>query len=206
MAGRARLGGLVREWRRAAGLTQRDLAARSGLSVTAVRDLEQGRSQRPHPGSLAALAGALGLDAEQAAGLAGAAGPDAGPVPAGAGPAAVPDQGLWIAVLGPVGAWRDGVAVRLGPPGRRAVLALLALAPGELVRRETIMDVLWGEQPPATAAELVAAHVSRLRRVLDPAGADGLLGGDGVAGYRLRAGWSRSMPWTACQEWARPRW
>jgi DNA-binding SARP family transcriptional activator/tetratricopeptide (TPR) repeat protein/DNA-binding XRE family transcriptional regulator len=187
-AARARLGGLVRGWRRAAGLTQRDLAARSGLSVTAVRDLEQGRSQRPHPESLAALAGALGLDAGQAAVLAGAGGPDAGPVSAGTGPTAVPDKGLWVAVLGPVGAWRDGVAMRLGPPGRRAVLALLALAPGELVRRETIMDVLWGQRPPVTAAALVAAHVSRLRRVLNPAGAGGVLGGDGVAGYRLRAG------------------
>src|ERR1700689_5472506 len=70
----ARLGGLVRGWRGMAGLSQRELAARSGLSVTAVRDLEQGRSRRPRAGSLAALARALGLDAEQAAALARAAG------------------------------------------------------------------------------------------------------------------------------------
>jgi DNA-binding SARP family transcriptional activator/tetratricopeptide (TPR) repeat protein len=184
----ARLGGLVRRWRRAAGLTQRELAARSGLSVTAVRDLEQGRSHRPRAGSLAALAGALGLDAGQAAALARAAGEDTGPASAGEGLAAVPGTGLWVAVLGPVEAWRDGVALRLGPPGRRAVLALLALAAGELVRRETVIDVLWGQRPPGTAAELVGAHVSKLRRVLDPAGGDGVLAGAGVAGYRLRAG------------------
>ncbi len=117
----ARLGGLVRGWRRAAGLTQRELAARSGLSVTAVRDLEQGRSHRPRAGSLAALAGALGLDAGQAAALARAAGEDAGRASAGEGLAAGPGTGLWVAVLGPVAAWRDGVALRLGPPGRRAV-------------------------------------------------------------------------------------
>jgi transcriptional regulator with XRE-family HTH domain len=69
-----RLGELVWEWRRAAGLTQRELAARSGLSLAAVRDLEQGRSHRPREGSLARLAGALGLDAGQAAVLAAAAG------------------------------------------------------------------------------------------------------------------------------------
>jgi transcriptional regulator with XRE-family HTH domain len=63
----APLDGLLRGWRQAAGLTQRDLAARSGLSVTAVRDLEQGRSHRPQAGSLAALVGALGLDAAQTA-------------------------------------------------------------------------------------------------------------------------------------------
>ena len=130
----ARLGGLVRGWRRAAGLTQRELAARSGLSVTAVRDLEQGRSHRPRAGSLAALAGALGLDAGQAAALARAAGEDAGRASAGEGLAAGPGTGLWVAVLGPVAAWRDGVALRLGPPG-------------ELVRRETVIDVLWGQRP-----------------------------------------------------------
>jgi DNA-binding SARP family transcriptional activator/transcriptional regulator with XRE-family HTH domain len=183
----ARLGGLVRGWRRAAGLTQRELAARSGLSVTAVRDLEQGRTHRPQAGSLGALAGALGLDAGQAAGLTRAAGEDTGQPAAGAGLAPVPRSGLWVAVLGPVGAWRDGVALRLGPPGRRAVLALLALAQGELVRRETVIDVLWGQRPPGTAAELVAAHVSRLRRVLGPAGGAGVLAAAGVAGYQLLA-------------------
>lgn len=183
---RARLGGLVRGWREMAGLSQRELAARSGLSVTAVRDLEQGRSRRPRAGSLAALARALGLDAEQAAALARAAGQrrPGGGVP-GRG---VPGSGLWVAVLGPVGAWRDGVALRLGPPGRRAVLALLAIAGGELVRPETIIDVLWGQRPPGPAAELAAAHVSRLRRVLDPVGGDAVVAGAGAAGYRLRAG------------------
>ena len=68
----ARLGTLVRERRRAAGLTQRELAQRSGLSMAAVRDLEQGRSRRPRPGTLDALARALGLDARQLAALAAA--------------------------------------------------------------------------------------------------------------------------------------
>jgi DNA-binding SARP family transcriptional activator len=68
------------------------------------------------------------------------------------------------------------------------VLALLAIAGGELVRPETIIDVLWGQRPPGTAAELAAAHVSRLRRVLDPVGGDAVVAGAGSAGYRLRAG------------------
>src|ERR1700689_3085926 len=178
----ARLGGLVRGWgggggRGMGGLSQRELAARSGLSVTAVRDLEQGRSRRPRAGSLAALARALGLDAEQAAAL-GRAGGQGRPGRGVAG-GGVPGSGLWVAVLGPVAAWRDGVALRLGPPGRRAVLALLAIAGGELVRPETIIDVLWGHRPPGTAAELAAAHVSRLRRVLDPVGGDAVVAGAG---------------------------
>ena len=180
----ARLGALIREHRRAAGLTQRQLAQRSGLSVAAVRDLEQGRSRRPRRGSLDALARALGLDARQLGTLAAAgeaARPVAGGAPAGHG------SGLWLAVLGPLTAWRDGLSIGLGPPGQAAVVGLLAVQSGELVRRETVIDVLWGQQPPATAAELVQAHVSRLRRVLDPAGRGGLLE-QGPAGYRLRAG------------------
>ena len=105
----------------------------------------------------------------------------AGGAPAGHG------SGLWLAVLGPLTAWRDGLSVGLGPPRQAAVVGLLAVQSGELVRRETVIDVLWGQQPPATAAELVQAHVSRLRRVLDPAGRGGLLE-QGPAGYRLRAG------------------
>jgi DNA-binding SARP family transcriptional activator/tetratricopeptide (TPR) repeat protein len=179
----ARLGASVREFRQAAGLTQRQLADRSGLSLAAVRDLEQGRRHRPRPGSLGALAHALGLDAQQSATLL-AAGRAARPAPAAT---AGHDSGLWLGVLGPLAVWRDGVAVELGPPRQITVLALLALQPGELVRRETIVDVLWEQRPPATAAELVQAHVSRLRRVLDPGGRDGLLE-QGPGGYRLRAG------------------
>ena len=180
----ALLGASVQEHRRAAGLTQQQLAQRSGLSVGAVRDLEQGRSSRPRRGSLDALARALGLDVPQSAALAAAGDathPASGGAPAGHG------SGLWLAVLGPLAAWRDGLSTGLGPPRQAAVAGLLAVQPGELVRRETVIDVLWGQRPPATAAELVQAHVSRLRRVLDPGGRGGLLE-QGPAGYRLRAG------------------
>jgi DNA-binding SARP family transcriptional activator/tetratricopeptide (TPR) repeat protein len=176
------LGALVREHRRAAGLTQRQLANRSGLSVAAVRDLEQGRSRRPRAGSLAGLARALGLDDRQSAELAAArdaARPASRGAPAGHG------SGLWLAVLGPLVAWRDGLSVALGPPRQAAVLGLLALQPGELVHREAVIEALWGQQPPGTSAELAQAYVSRLRRVLDPGGSGGLLE-QGAAGYRLR--------------------
>src|ERR1039457_7120474 len=47
--------------RRAAGWTQRGLADAAGLSVGVVRDMEQGISGRPHPGSVERLAAALGV-------------------------------------------------------------------------------------------------------------------------------------------------
>jgi len=181
-----RLGALVRGYRRAAGLTQQELAGRSGLSVATVRDLEQGRSLRLRAASLGALAGALGLDAGQSAVLS-AARDETRPAAACGGAPAGHGSGLWLAVLGPLAAWRDGLPLGLGTPRQAAVLGLLAVQPGDFVRRETIIKALWGHQPPATAADLVQAHVGRLRRVLDPDNRDGLIE-QGTAGYRLRAG------------------
>ena len=59
--GRARPGEWLRKQRMGAGLTQEDLAERSGVSVRAIADLERGRTRRPYPSSVRALARALGL-------------------------------------------------------------------------------------------------------------------------------------------------
>src|SRR5215472_17071845 len=123
-------GSVVRAYRREAGLTQRELAAKAGLSVAALRDFEQSRRRRPRPNSLAALVGALGLDPDQAASLARAAAlprqrPGAVPSPrlpqddsgfvrtahsSGCG------AGLWLSALGPLEVWVDGTPLSLGPP------------------------------------------------------------------------------------------
>lgn len=169
----SRFGALVQSYRRQAGLTQMELAVKAGLSVGALRDIEQCRRRRPRPSSLTALTDALELDAEQGAGLVAVARElpvSSDPWPARATQMAYEaqrSQGLWLAELGPLEAWRYGVPLPLGPPARRAVLGMLLLEPGLLVRRETIIDVLWGDAPPRTAVGLVQAHVSRLRRVLE---------------------------------------
>jgi transcriptional regulator with XRE-family HTH domain/tetratricopeptide (TPR) repeat protein len=51
----------LRAQRMAAGLTQEDLAERSGVSLRAIADLERGRTHRPYPSSVRALVRALGL-------------------------------------------------------------------------------------------------------------------------------------------------
>jgi len=161
-------------------LTQRELAARAGLSVAALRDIEQSRRHHPRANSLAALADALSLDPDQAASLGRAAAlprPRPGAVtaphparedsdPPRTAPSSGHDEGLWLALLGPLEARSDGMPLPLGPPARRAVLGLLLMDPGVLVRRDTIIDVLWGDSPPGTAVDLVQAHVSRIRRLL----------------------------------------
>ena len=51
----------LRSCRQSAGLSQQELAERSGLSVRAISDLERGRTRFPYQDSLARLADALAL-------------------------------------------------------------------------------------------------------------------------------------------------
>ncbi|SHH25001.1 Helix-turn-helix domain-containing protein [Jatrophihabitans endophyticus] len=52
----------LRRLRRAAGLSQEELAARSGVSARTIRTLESGGARRPHRDTVTAVADALGLD------------------------------------------------------------------------------------------------------------------------------------------------
>ncbi|MGV9295936.1 BTAD domain-containing putative transcriptional regulator [Amycolatopsis sp. NPDC003676] len=73
-----------------------------------------------------------------------------------------------IQVLGSLRAWRDGTELDLGPPGRRAVLGLLALAGGDAVALRDLVDALWGDRSPPSAVNVVQTHVKHLRRLLEP--------------------------------------
>ncbi|MFH8408785.1 BTAD domain-containing putative transcriptional regulator [Streptomyces sp. NPDC018019] len=71
-------------------------------------------------------------------------------------------------LLGPVSAFAGDVPVPLGPPKRRAVLALLVLAEGSPVGAERITEALWDTEPPTHARTIVYGHVSALRGLLHP--------------------------------------
>jgi DNA-binding SARP family transcriptional activator/tetratricopeptide (TPR) repeat protein len=60
----------------------------------------------------------------------------------------------------------DDVPRPLGGVKQRAVLAILILHRGEIVSGERLVDELWGERPPATAAKTLQGYVSRLRKAL----------------------------------------
>jgi transcriptional regulator with XRE-family HTH domain len=186
-----RTGELLRGYRRATGLTQRQLADAARVSIGVVRDLEQGLTARPRAESVRRLAVALDLDQRPAAEFVRAMLGEAGAAPgAGRAGSAV---GLRLGVLGPLTACRGGRPVALGAGRQRAVLGLLALYPGTLIRREAIIDVLWADDPPPTVVAMVQCYISRLRRLLDPgrpaSARDGLLISTGTC-YRLQAGTS----------------
>ncbi|BCJ75334.1 SARP family transcriptional regulator [Catellatospora sp. IY07-71] len=74
-----------------------------------------------------------------------------------------------IQVLGPVGAWRGGEPLDVGPAGQRAVFGLLALHCGQLLRRDDLVAGLWPDRPPPpSAANVIQTYVLRLRRLLEP--------------------------------------
>ncbi|WP_149204933.1 BTAD domain-containing putative transcriptional regulator [Actinotalea subterranea] len=91
---------------------------------------------------------------------------------------------MQIGVLGPFEVRADGGAAVEVPGARlRGLLVALALQPGHVVPRATLVDWIWGEHPPADAANALQRLASRLRKVLP----DGAVEGEG-GGYRLTVG------------------
>lgn len=164
----AGVGTLLRTHRLTAGLTQRELADRAGVSVGAVRDLEQGRTRRSRRASLSQLAAALDLDTVATQALLGAMSRRRTEFTADPETDRLPVQGLWLRVLGQLAAWRDGVPIGLGERKQRTILVLLALTPNIAVSRDMLIDAVWANRPPTTAVQLLRDHVSALRRALDP--------------------------------------
>jgi DNA-binding SARP family transcriptional activator len=84
-------------------------------------------------------------------------------------------------VLGPLEAIVDGRPVEIPAAKPRALLALLLLGRNRVVSVDRLIDGLWGDEPPATAAKALQVYVSQLRKAL---GADRLL--TKAPGYSLR--------------------
>ena len=73
---------------------------------------------------------------------------------------------LAFRILGPLEVVDREQAVLLGGPKQRALLAILLLRRGEAVSSDRLIDQLWGERPPATAAKTLQGYVSHLRKAL----------------------------------------
>ena len=79
---------------------------------------------------------------------------------------------LEFRILGPLVVRVDGVAVAIGGPKQRALLALLLLNANRVVSRERLVAELFAEQSVSSADHALRNQVSRLRKVLSPAAAD----------------------------------
>src|ERR1700755_2813371 len=77
---------------------------------------------------------------------------------------------MQIRVLGHLEATVDDRPVALGGIKQRAVLAMLGLEANRPVTADRLIEGMWGEQPPASAAEVVQHNVRRLRRALPDGG------------------------------------
>jgi DNA-binding SARP family transcriptional activator len=73
---------------------------------------------------------------------------------------------LDLRVLGPLEAEGDQGPIPLGGQKQRALLGLLVLNAGRVVATDRLLDELWGEHPPRTAATSLQNMVSNLRKAL----------------------------------------
>jgi DNA-binding SARP family transcriptional activator/tetratricopeptide (TPR) repeat protein len=72
-------------------------------------------------------------------------------------------------ILGPVELWVNGQRHDLGSPKERCVLGILLWRLGQPVSTESLVDLVWGGNPPDRARASLYAYVSRLRKDLQRA-------------------------------------
>ncbi|HEY5835609.1 BTAD domain-containing putative transcriptional regulator [Streptomyces sp.] len=99
-------------------------------------------------------------------------------------------SGPYVAMLGPLEVRRGGGdLVELGPPQRRVLLLRLLLENNRPVSAERLSEDVWEGRPPSAAGSSLHAHISRLRRALEP-GRDPRKPPEtlvsAMSGYRLR--------------------
>ena len=90
---------------------------------------------------------------------------------------------MQVRLFGELEAVAAGVPVPVRGAKQRALLALLALRPGQPVSADRLIDVLWGDGQAAHPANALQAQIGQLRRTLGPAA---ILTTE--AGYALDAG------------------
>jgi DNA-binding SARP family transcriptional activator len=78
-------------------------------------------------------------------------------------------------ILGPVVVIHEGRVVPVGRSRERAVLALLLASANRVVSAERLAEDLWDGEPPDRAVHTLQVFVSRLRKALREAGADGIV-------------------------------
>ncbi|MGQ9406667.1 BTAD domain-containing putative transcriptional regulator [Mycolicibacterium gilvum] len=71
-----------------------------------------------------------------------------------------------LGVLGPLHVRQFGLPVAIPGAKPRSILTMLGLHGGAVVPADTLVELLWGTDPPRTAAKALQTHISTLRRAL----------------------------------------
>ncbi|GAA3438131.1 BTAD domain-containing putative transcriptional regulator [Kutzneria kofuensis] len=132
----------LRLQRQIAGLTQRELAVRAGVSVRTLRYWENGKINTPRMASRQQIQRVL----------------DGVPPSSG-------DQ-VRIGVLGALTVQGRSRELGMLRPKAAALLGVVALQPNEEVSRDEVIDVLWGDTPPTSYPRLLRGHADAVRRML----------------------------------------
>ena len=94
-------------------------------------------------------------------------------------------EAMEFRLLGALEVSAKGAVADLGPPKQRALLAILLLHAGEIVPIDRLIDLLWGERSPRTAAHSIQIYVSDLRRALESLGGGREVLATRAPGYQL---------------------
>ena len=79
--------------------------------------------------------------------------------------------GTWIGLLGPLELRRAGDSpVTVSGAKQRALLGALALDAGQVLSIDALVDEMWEDEPPPSAAHTLEANISRLRPALATVG------------------------------------
>jgi DNA-binding SARP family transcriptional activator len=74
--------------------------------------------------------------------------------------------GREVRVLGPLHVFDGAREVPIGGARERTLLAALAVRPGDALSADQLVDALWRERPPRSAAKQLQNHVLRVRKAL----------------------------------------
>jgi len=93
-------------------------------------------------------------------------------------------------ILGPFEVTRGGETLAVGGPRQQAVLVALLMHANEVISTSQLIDMVWGDDLPANAANTLHGYVFHLRRALEPTRGQGKPAEILVSepnGYRLHA-------------------
>ncbi|WP_212995890.1 AfsR/SARP family transcriptional regulator [Winogradskya consettensis] len=81
---------------------------------------------------------------------------------------AVVSHRLRLEILGALRVWLDGTEVDAGARQQRCLLAMFLAHEGRPLGVAELIGMLWGDDPPASAVNVIHKYVGALRRLLEP--------------------------------------